>query len=390
MSEHTGKIRLGFPIFLAALNMRAGIVLIAPLVPILKNYFNLSNFALSLLAGIPVLCFAGSAILMPWVAKLGSSDRVIKIALTVLTLGMVARAVSGLAGLYIFTFLVGISIAIMNYEIPAWVKEHAPRDAGFMTGGYVTVMGIFAGISVAVAVPLAHLNSWGWRTSMLPWIALAIFATLYWNFREPESKISAATKTLPFWRAKAFKNPIAWALMLFFGLQSVIFYATSTWLPTILTTKGFTLSQGAIYISVAGILGSLIGLTAPYKLSKIKDKRPVLVVLALLQILGFFMITVQRGPIIFLWLAITNIGLSIQFPVSLMLAGIKSRTPEATRTLSTMMQSMGYLIAALGPTYMGAIFDLTHSWDWALGGVMVICFIQLLVSLVVGKESIID
>ena len=388
MSSTKEKLRLGFPIFFAALNMRAGIVLIAPLVPILKDYFQLSNFAISILAGIPVLCFAGSAVFVPRIAKLGSSNRIIKIALTTLTIGLIARAITGLPGLYLFTFVIGISIAIMNYELPTWVKEHAPNDTGFMTGIYVTLMGIFAGISIAVSVPLAHLGSW--RYSMLPWIILAISTSLYWYRRPKEEKRVSLAIAAPFWKSKAFKNPIAWALMLFFGLQSVLFYSTATWLPTILTTKGFALSTGAIVISISGIIGSLIGLAAPHYLHQIKDKRPILVTLAIAQALAFFAMTQTRGPIIFLWLIFANIGMSIQFPVGLMLAGTKSKTPEATRNLSTMMQSLGYLLAAGGPTYLGLIFDVTHSWNWALIGVVVVCCTLVLVSLVVGKESIID
>lgn len=388
MSSTKEKLRLGIPIFFAALNMRAGIVLIAPLVPILKDYFQLSNFAISILAGIPVLCFAGSAVFVPRIAKLGSSNRIIKIALTTLSIGLIARAITGLPGLFLFTFVIGISIAIMNYELPTWVKEHAPNDTGFMTGIYVTLMGIFAGISIAVSVPLAHLGSW--RYSMLPWIILAILTSLYWYRRPKEENRLSLAIAAPFWKSKAFKNPIAWALMLFFGLQSVLFYSTATWLPTILTTKGFALSTGAIVISISGIIGSLIGLAAPHYLHQLKDKRPILVSLAIAQALAFFAMTQTRGPIIFLWLIFANIGMSIQFPVGLMLAGTKSKTPEATRNLSTMMQSLGYLLAAGGPTYLGLIFDVTHSWNWALIGVVVVCSALVLVSLVVGKESVID
>ena len=368
--------------------MRAGIVLISPLVPILKDYFNLSNLAISILAGIPVLCFAGSAIFVPRIAKLGSRNRIIKIALTTLTIGLIARAITGLPGLYLFTFLIGISIAIMNYELPTWVKEHAPHDTGFMTGIYVTLMGIFAGISIAVAVPLAHLGSW--RYSMLPWIVMAILTSLYCYRRPKESAHSNVVVAAPFWKSKAFKNPIAWALMLFFGLQSVLFYSTATWLPTIMTTKGFALSTGAIVISVTGIIGSLVGLAAPHYLHQIKDKRAILVGLAIAQALAFFAMTQTKGPILFLWLVFANIGMSIQFPVGLMLAGTKSRTPEATRNLSTMMQSLGYLLAAGGPTFMGAIFDLTNSWNWSLMGIVAVCLTLVGVSLIVGKESVID
>jgi len=167
------RITKGLPIFLAAINMRAGLVLIGPLIPILKSYYGLSNTALALLAGIPMLCYSASSLLITYVAKLGSSNAIIRLAITALTIGLVARAFTGLFGLFLFTFLIGIAIAIMNYEIPVWVKEHAEDSAGFMTGVYVTIMGSFAAISIAVTVPLAELNSLSWRMAMVPWMLIA-------------------------------------------------------------------------------------------------------------------------------------------------------------------------------------------------------------------------
>ena len=98
----------------------------------------------------------------------------------------------------------------------------------------------------------------------------------------------------------------------------------------------------------------------------------------------------QRGHIIFFWLLLTNIGMSIQFPVGLMMAGLKTKTIAETRALSTMMQSIGYLIAALGPTYIGTIFDITQSWNWALVGIAIISLGLAFFSFVIGKDSIIQ
>ncbi|MEN9735657.1 MAG: hypothetical protein RL129_367 [Actinomycetota bacterium] len=390
MSGVKSKIALGAPIFLVALSMRAGINMIGPLVPILKDYFNLNNLAISLLAGIPLLCFSGSSLLMAWVSRLGSSNRIIQWAIGALFVGLLLRATTGLIGLYLFSFLVGIAIATMNYEIPAWVKEHAPGDTGFMTGVYSTIMGVFGGIAIAISVPLAHLNNWSWRFSMLPWIVLAGLTALYWRYKKSDTGGKEVKKASPFWKTKAFRNPIAWAMVLYFGLQSFTYYATATWLPTILTTKGFTLSNGAVVVSIAGIIGSTLGLLAPHYISKYSDKRKILVINSSFIVLGFIMLTLQSGPILFFWLCMTNIGMSINFPVALMLAGTKSRTPESTRNLSTMMQSMGYLIAATGPTFVGTIFDITTSWNWAILGVVMLCIVQVCVSFIVGKETIIE
>lgn len=381
------KIAIGVPIFLASLSMRAGLVLIGPLIPILKDYFNLTNSAMSVLAGIPIICFAGTSIFMKQVAKLGSSNRIIKWAITTLAFALFARTFTGLAGLYIFTILMGISIAVMNYEIPAWVKKHSPTETGLITGIYVTLMGIAGSISVAVSVPLAQVNSWGWRLSMVPWIAISSVTALYWWISANPEPTEQQRYAEYFWRSKAFKNPIAWSLALFFGTESLTFYATATWFPTILTTKGFTLKEAAIAVSISGLIGSAVGLAVPHYVAKIRDQRLIIALVTLLSTVSFFMITIQSGRILYLWLTLSNIGISIIFPIVLMQSGFKSDSPEATRNLSTMFQSLGYMLSATGPYILGKVYDSSGSWDTAMHVVVGITFIQLFFGIVVGKPG---
>ena len=381
------RIRIGLPIFLAAINMRAGLVLIGPLIPILKIYFDLSNTALALLAGIPMLCFAASSLIMNYVAKLGSSNTIIRVALLVLTLGLIARAFTGLIGLYVFTLVIGIAIAVMNYEIPVWVKEYADKSAGFMTGVYVTIMGVFAAISIAITVPLADLNSLGWRMSMVPWMGFAIVTSIYWWQRVPRIRGEQSFDSTHFWRSWLFKRVESWALVLFFGFESMTFYATATWLPTLLTEKSFTLAQAALAVSLSGLIGSLIGLAAPHYIGKLVDQRLVLALVSILTAVAFLMMSLQEGSILFLWLILSNIGISIAFPMALLLSGTKAVNAEDTRTLSTMMQSIGYVLSATGPFLMGKVFEISGSWDVALHAVAIVCILQMAMALIIGKPG---
>lgn len=375
------------PIYLASLNMRAGLVLIGPLIPILKNYYQLSTTAISFLAGIPIACFAGTSILMKQVSRIGSSNRIIKWALTTLTVALIARAFSGLIGLYLFTFLMGISIAIMNYEIPAWVKRHSPGETGLITGIYVTLMGLAGSIAIAVSVPLAQLNSLSWRFAMLPWMVVALLTSIYWWTKVTTAKSESQDLQISFWRSKAFRNPIAWCLALFFGTESMTFYATATWFPTILTTKEFSLREAAVAVSVSGIIGSVVGLMVPHYVAKVKDQRLIILLVTILTGVSFFMITVQVGKVLYIWLTLSNIGISIIFPIVLMQSSFKSETPEATRNLSTMFQSLGYLLSATGPFVLGKAYDLTGSWDHAMYVIVVLTLIQLFFGIIVGKPN---
>lgn len=369
--------------------MRAGLVVISPLIPILKERFDLSTAAISLLAGIPIFCFATTSLLMGQVAKLGASNRIIKWALTVLAIALFARTFTGLVGLYLFSFVMGISIAVMNYEMPAWVKEHAPEDAGFMTGVYTTLMGITAAIAMAISVPLAELNSLNWQMAMLPWIGLSVIVAIYWWRKMETESREVIAKPIHFWRTPAFRNPIAWALVAFFGIESMVYYATATWLPTILLVKDFSLRGGAIAVSLSGLVGSLVGLTVPHYVGKYPDKRIFLVGASLLTALSFLALSFQSGSIVFLWLCSGNIGISICFPLSLMLAGTKTSTPEATRNMSTMMQSIGYVLSAMGPALLGLFFESFGNWNTALLGIVVLSLIQLVMGWIVGKPTLI-
>jgi CP family cyanate transporter-like MFS transporter len=67
-----------------------------------------------------------------------------------------------------------------------------------------------------------------------------------------------------------------------------------------------------------------------------------------------------------MWLLISNVGLSVTFPLSLLLTVTRSIDAGETRSLSIMAQSIGYLMAAFAPGIVGAIFDITLSWSAAL------------------------
>lgn len=368
--------------------------MINPLIPILKTSLHLSTSAISLLAGIPLLCFAATSLLMGFVAKLGSSNRIVTWALALLSLSLLGRAFTGVPGLFIFSIGMGVAIAILNYVLPVWVKEHAPAESGLFTGVYVTCMGLMASLAVAISVPLAHQSqrySWshnlGWRAGMLPWISLAGLSTIFWRFRMRQGESAAHIESVHFWHHRVFRQPVAWALTFFFGIQSVVFYATATWMPTILTTKHFTLSGAGIAVSITGMIGSAVGVVGPNYAAKRHDLRWFLIGVSLLSTTSYLMCIPSHGGLMYLWLALGNIGLSLSFPLALMLTVLKASSPEVTKSLSIMMQSFGYLLAALGPGFVGFLHDAFGSWGAGLAGVVALSFIQIFLGSIIGKPG---
>jgi CP family cyanate transporter-like MFS transporter len=169
----------------------------------------------------------------------------------------------------------------------------------------------------------------------------------------------------------------------------MVFYATATWLPTILLVKDFSLRGGAFAVSISGVVGSLVGLTIPHYIGKFRDKRFFLVGASLLTAVSFFAIAILSGPIILLWLCLANIGVSICFPMCLMLAGTKTSTPEATRNMSTMMQSIGYALSAMGPGLLGWFYESFGNWNTALLGMVALTIVQMVMGWIVGRPTLI-
>jgi CP family cyanate transporter-like MFS transporter len=248
-------------------------------------------------------------------------------------------------------------------------------------------MGTFAALSVAVAVPLAEATSWGWRLSMVPWLVIGFISSMWWIIRISKSHEKGHMEASSKFHTSLFKKPAAWSIAVFFGLQSMLFYGTATWLPTILVSKGYSLSHAGLAVSITGFMGSAIGIAAPHYASKLKNIRGFLLLMGLMISASFAAVIFDSGWRLVLWLLISNVGLSVTFPLSLLLTVTRSVDAGETRSLSIMAQSIGYLMAAFAPGIVGAIFDSTLSWNSALIVPVVLGLILGAVGFFAGKRE---
>ena len=382
-------LRRSLPIFLVAINMRAGLILIGPLLPILKEEYNLSVFSESILASTPLLLFSVSAIFMRRVNLLGSTNRIIFLAISVLTLSLILRVAFGVVSLLIFSISLGISVAILNYMLPVWVKENNNDNMGLVTGAYAAIMGICASISLAITAQLASLTSLSWRLSMLPWIVIGIITIIYWRLKMPKSKTPVAVldNNTSFWKNPLFKSKTAWSITLFFGFLNMIHYASATWLPTILLTKEFTLNQASAVVAAATLIGSLLSLAVPHYASRSSDLRAVLVAFSLFLALSYAAIALDSGLRLVIWVITANIGVYVTFSLALFLVIFRGADSEKTKSLSIMMQSIGYLLATTAPLILGLIFNMTDSWNQSLIFLVALAVLQVAIAMSAGRKE---
>jgi CP family cyanate transporter-like MFS transporter len=78
------------------------------------------------------------------------------------------------------------------------------------------------------------------------------------------------------------------------------------------------------------------------------------------------------------------------FGLSLLFIVLRASNTQSATELSGMAQSIGYLVAASGPTIFGGLYDWTAGWDWPFGFLFAVAAIKLLVGLKAGADAVVE
>lgn len=128
------------PIVLIALNLRAPIASIAPVVDSVREYYALNAALAGLLTSLPLLAFG----LVSFAVSYFQPVRAMFVGL----LGEIVRCVGGSVELFIGTAIMGSGIAVANVLLPSLVKSKFPRQIPKIMGIYSLVLNFSAMLGV--------------------------------------------------------------------------------------------------------------------------------------------------------------------------------------------------------------------------------------------------
>lgn len=344
-------------ILLLAINLRPAITVVGPVITDIGHDLSLTGFELGLLGALPIATFGlVSAFVQVLIARFGV-ERLTVGAMIVLTLATVLRSWPGPnANLWIGTLLIGASIAVGNVAVPVFVKRGFPHASETITGVYVAVLGVCAGISAAVAVPIADASLWGWRLSLGIWAGLTVLAVVFWAGQalaqdrvEGGSSVPIGTRNTNLWR-----SPQAWQLSLYMGSQSAVFYVGLTWLPTVEQHLGYSPVTAGLHmlgLQIAGIIGNLL---APVFMRVGPDERFAAVFPGVVYLVSISGLLTLPG-LALLWILLLGFGTGISFVVALSLLATRASHITTAGKLSAMAQGIGYTFASIVLFTAGAI-----------------------------------
>lgn len=391
-------------VVLVAINLRPAAASIGPLLGQIQSNTGLSSGWAGALTTLPVLCFGLLAPLAPVLARRLGLHAAIAVAMAMLLAGILLRLVPGAVFLFAGTALAGSAIATGNVLLPVVVRRDFPHRTGMAMALYTTAMIGFAALAAGLAVPLADALGGGWRPGLAIWGVPAAVAALAWlpalRRRDPAPAAPAAaaapaapardgTRSDPAHTARTLvRHPLAWQVTFFFALQSGGFYATLAWLPSIFRSHGASAAHAGLLLSLSMVVGLATALSVPTIASRHRDQRLLVVVACALTAVGLAGILLAPTSASYLWVILLGLGQNATFPLALMMIVTRSGNVATTEGLSTLAQSVGYVLAAFAPLAVGAIHGLSGSWTPPLILLLALVAPELLVGLAAGRDRL--
>jgi MFS transporter, CP family, cyanate transporter len=377
-------------VVLLALNLRGPVAAVSPMLPELRSRLGLGGEAAGLLTTLPVLCFAAAAPLAAWLGRRIGLDRALLAGVAGIAGATALRSAGGVAVLFVGTVLLGVAVTVGNVLIPAVVKQRFPGRVGTVTGIYTAALLGGAAVTAVASVPLAGVV--GWRLGLGVWALLAAAAACVWAAAGRSRAAAPAAAGFvpdaglrPVWRHRT-----AWAIAVFFGTQSMIYFAMTAWLPSLLIDAvgldGRAAGAGLSVFQVAGIAGTLL---APPLATRMRRQRALTVGLAVLSALS--LAGLLQAPSVWpLWAAVGGLALGASLATATTLIVLRTRRAAATRGLSAMAQTVAYTIAASGPVVVGGLYAATGSWTAPLLLLIAVTGAMAAAGMVCGRQVLVD
>ncbi|MBX7445970.1 MULTISPECIES: CynX/NimT family MFS transporter [unclassified Arthrobacter] len=370
---------------LAALNTRAPLVGLGPVLGSIQQESGLSTAAAGLLTAIPVLCFGLVTPATGWlIGRIGLNHAMLYF-FAALGVGIFLRSFAGTPGAIFGTVMIGIGMTIMNVATPLFIGRDFPMRAALLTGLTTAAANVGTTLAAAFTAPLAGVV--GWRWALFAWAgitAIAAGAWLLvfppfldhprWSTRRQAQSVNKQPAATTYRKAPVSKRSNGTKLssanrrmMLYFtaafAFHNMAYYAITLWLPS------FLMETRAMASSEAGVAASLFQLLAIIG--------PLLIPL-LTRVLGWgaqgLFITVASCWIILpsgllaapqlwpLWAALGGIAQGGTFTVIFTVVIERAPSLAENRRMTAFIQSIGYGIAASGPVLMGLIRDVAGGW----------------------------
>lgn len=378
-----------FTMIFIALNLRAPITSIAPLVEPIQSYFKLSSALVGFLTTLPLLSFGVFSFV---VSKLHHIKAMI-LGLCFIIIGEIMRAygeyfmqilsitneqilqMTRFYALFCGTLIMGAGIAIANVLLPSFIKSKFRRNIAQMMGIYSLTLNTSAILGLLLALTL--MRYFGLLGAMAFWSIFGFIALLFYLPQAKNNRLNRAKITPQNPNFNIFKLPSAWQIAAFMGTQSFMFYGLIVWLPKIIESKGYSIQAATFITLISQFVAIAAAFLIPAMLGSMRMRtRGIFMSLTcflyVIGILGLYF--VESRFYLYAVAAILGVPMGSVFTIALLFITQKSSSVAVSIRLSAFAQGFGYLIASVAPFVIGVLRDIFGDFKEAI---ILLCAVAL-------------
>jgi len=308
----------------------------------------------------------------------------------VLTAGLLLRGAAPGVLLFPGTALAASAIAILNVLLSSMVKRRWPERAGLLIGIYLTALSVGAILSSLISVPLYRSSHGSVRLALGLWGAPAALAVVLWlpQLRYRTIRARRTTPQSSSARIKVYRYALTWQVTAFMGLQSLLYYAALSWLPTIYQDRGTSAVTAGNLLALMGVGNLATSLVVPVIAHRTPGQR-ALVVPSLIGtaagLAGVLWAPVNQAPF---WVLVLGVSQGACLALAIFFMVARASSPGTAASLSGFAQSVGYLVASAGPLEVGLLHTVTGSWNIPVVLLLVLTAAELVVGLAAGRPLV--
>ncbi len=251
-------------------------------------------------------------------------------------------------------------------------------------------MAVSAALGTGLAQPLESAAGGSAVRGLALWLAPVLVAAVAAGLLARARRASVAAAPAPAAdRTGILRDRVAIAVTVFFGLQSLSFYAVLGWLPTIYRDLGYSPQAAGLVLSISAFAQMPIALLLPRLATPAGSQRRYTSAATLATAVGLAGILLAPAAAPYLWAVLLGFGQGAAFAVGITLIAVRTGTTADTARLSAMAQTFGYLIAAGGPFLLGALAGATGSWTPGLLLLIALLVPQFVTGLLAARDRVV-
>ncbi len=410
-------------ILAVAFNMRGSITGVLPLFPQLSKVAGLSSATLAVLAAVPVLGFGVFSGVAPVVARKLGEERSLGLSLALLVIGLGLRSAAPQVLLFPGTILASCGIAFINVLLPSLIKRRQPERAGLLIGMYLLALTGGAVVGAVIAVPVFNAaggSAGAVRLTLGLWALPAAVALAVWmpqlRFRcarpgddprfppgapparrwpgAPPARRWPGAPPARRWPGAPparrgviamSRHALAWQVTLFMGLQSLSYYATISWFPTMFIDHGIGAASAGNLLALMNVGNAATGLVVPALAQRMRDQRLLAAVAVVAIMIGTIGSVFAPNTVVVVFVGLLGLGQGASLGLAVFMFTARTTDGQSAAALSGFAQGVGYLIASAGPLLLGFLHTTTGGWTVPAIMLLAVAAVQLVAGLQGGR-----